>query len=140
MTHILIATDGSSAAEAAVAEGVELARLLGARVTLVAVRPHLEDAHAALERALALAEEAGVDAEYEVAEGDAAAEILRAARYCEADLIVVGSRGRGAVAGTLLGRVSRSVLERSTVPVVVVNRRDTARARRRARELAHTPA
>lgn len=38
----------------------------------------------------------------------------------DADALVVGSRGRGAFAGLLLGSVSQRCAERSTCPVVVV--------------------
>ncbi|GAA3974034.1 universal stress protein [Thermobifida alba] len=47
--------------------------------------------------------------------------LLDAGRY--ADLVVVGSHGRGSVAGLLLGSVSQSVLHRATSPVAVVRHR-----------------
>jgi nucleotide-binding universal stress UspA family protein len=47
-------------------------------------------------------------------------EILKAADTENCDLIVMGSHGKGLLRTTLLGSVSRSVLERSKKPVLIV--------------------
>jgi nucleotide-binding universal stress UspA family protein len=52
--------------------------------------------------------------------GDTVEEILGYADTHDVDVIVVGSRGQGAVAATLLGSVSRAVLREARRPVVVV--------------------
>jgi nucleotide-binding universal stress UspA family protein len=68
-----------------------------------------------------MAEEAGVEGEFEVFEGDAAEEIANIAESRNADLVVVGTRGLGSIAGSLLGSVSAGVIRRSKRPVVVVH-------------------
>jgi nucleotide-binding universal stress UspA family protein len=135
MKRILVATDGSAGARAAVAEGLEIAEETRASVTFVYVRHpisllgrpgyqrklsrQLGRARLALADAMEEADRLGVDADSDITEGDVVDEILRAAVYREADLIVVGSRGRGTVSGTLLGSVSRELLEVAPVPVLV---------------------
>lgn len=52
--------------------------------------------------------------------GDPREEILRFAGVIDADLIVVGSRGRGGITHLLLGSVSSYVVQRSPVPALVV--------------------
>jgi len=52
--------------------------------------------------------------------------ILGQAERLEADLIVVGSHGHGAVYDMLVGSISSEVIRRSTVPVLVVPARDPA--------------
>jgi nucleotide-binding universal stress UspA family protein len=52
--------------------------------------------------------------------GDPAQEIVAAAKDRKADLIVVGSRGHGRLAGLLLGSVAQKVISLAHCPVVVV--------------------
>lgn len=51
--------------------------------------------------------------------GDAAGKIVGLARKRVADPIVVGSHGRGAIAGTVVGSVSREVVHDADRPVLV---------------------
>lgn len=55
-----------------------------------------------------------------LAEGDPTHEILRVAEEVKADLIVMGSHGRGGLAHMLLGSVAESVLRRAPCPVLTV--------------------
>jgi nucleotide-binding universal stress UspA family protein len=139
MNRIVIATDGSDGAWAAVQEGVELAYEVGAEVSFVSVRRdipllgepsyqehvtrQLPPARAALDRAEAAADRRGVLHESEILEGDPAACIAEVARARQADLVVVGSRGHGGLTSALIGSVSRALLTRSSAPVMVVRER-----------------
>jgi nucleotide-binding universal stress UspA family protein len=139
MNRIMIATDGSANAWAAVEEGIELASEVGAEVTFVTVRHgvpllgdpwyqrHLTDqlghAREVLDRAQAEAERHGVKCDAEILEGDPASCIIDAARYRDADLVVVGSRGHGALTSAVIGSVSRAVMGHSQVPVMIVRER-----------------
>jgi len=150
MGTIVVGTDGSKASNAAVAEAIDLARRLEAKLIVAAVRPPVPDylgeplyqerlsedlarARRALDEARRLVEQAGVEAEYELLEGDPAKEVAKLAEKRDADLVVVGTRGIGAVAGSLLGSVSAGVVRRSRRPVVVV-REPMERAREEAAE------
>lgn len=53
--------------------------------------------------------------------GDPAQEIIAAAREKRADLIVMGSRGRGQLEGLILGSVSERVLHSAQMPVLIVH-------------------
>lgn len=56
----------------------------------------------------------------EIHHGNPAAEILKAADRLNADLIVLGSHGKGALKYAFLGSVAEKVLRKSQRPVVVV--------------------
>lgn len=86
-------------------------------------------AREAVEKAMALADEAGIDADYEILDGTPAQAITAVADTHAADVIVVGSRGRGAVTSALLGSVSKALVTHSHRPVLVVKEPKHAVAR-----------
>ena len=137
MKRIVIGADGSADASCAVEKGLELALALGASVTFVCARtapssllgePYYqreldeETVHArrVAEDAAARAVELGVTASFQILDGPAADAILTVAETHDADLIVVGSRGHGAVQRVLFGSVSKAVVTRSPRPVLIV--------------------
>lgn len=71
----------------------------------------------------------GVNASLEIRTGrrDVATQIAEAAEDFDADLIVIGTHGRGAVAGAVWGSVAKSLCHASHRPVLVVPRARAAR-------------
>jgi nucleotide-binding universal stress UspA family protein len=80
---------------------------------MAATRPRLDQAVKA-----ALGRDRNLDVRDDVVHGEAAQVLLEAAR--DADLLVVGSRGLGAITGMLLGSVSEHIVRHAPCPVVVV--------------------
>ncbi len=62
----------------------------------------------------------GLEVESELREGEAGSELLKAAGECQADLIVVGSRGHTGIHRVLAGSVTRQLLHRAIASVLVV--------------------
>jgi nucleotide-binding universal stress UspA family protein len=65
--------------------------------------------------------------------------ILEQAAETDADVIVVGSRGRGTIQSLLLGSVSRALLRHADRPVLVVPASDVAAKRSAPRPLHRKP-
>lgn len=139
MKRILVGVDGSDAAAKAAAMASEIAIRFGARVTLAYVVPRLllppdayglttadvESEHRAhaeklLAHAVAQVAESGVQADTLVLHGPPAESLAEAAHAADIDLVVLGSRGRNAVARMLLGSVTDRLVHISSKPVLVV--------------------
>ena len=135
--HILLAVDGSDHSLKAAKVAGDLARLSGGTLHVVTAydelphylgEPNLSKAIA--ERTnnvekilLATVEEVGeipgeCDSEY--LEGSPAETILREAETHNADLIIMGTRGRGEMRSLLLGSQSHKVLSEASCPVMLV--------------------
>lgn len=136
---IMIATDGSVCSRMAANNGIELARLSGARVyavyvvsmehfTSMAVDFEWEIIHEALKiegsEAVNYIKGAGdvkgVIVEPVLLEGHPADELIRYAQENEIDIIVMGTLGRSGINRLLLGSVAEKVVRHSNVPVMVV--------------------
>jgi len=132
---ILVPLDGSVLGELALAPAIDLARDKSARLVLLrAAEAHttLADPTEAQVTVVREAEEylAGVRArvlaggleavETSVWYGPAADAIVEAARYRNADLIVMSSHGRSGVSRLVLGSVAESVLRATTVPILLI--------------------
>jgi nucleotide-binding universal stress UspA family protein len=61
-----------------------------------------------------------LEVRHRLAEGDPAEEILRAAEEEGADLIVMGTHGRGGLSRLLMGSVAEAVMRKALCPVLTV--------------------
>jgi len=137
---ILMPTDGSNCSQAAIREGLEVAKHMGARVTFLYVVENISSSlwispesvpygleliedlkrvgSEALSKASELAQAAGVEAEGKLVEARPVEAILAEAK--NHDLVVMGTHGRSGLDRFLLGSVTEAVLHRSEKPVLVL--------------------
>ncbi|HUJ26631.1 MAG TPA: universal stress protein [Myxococcales bacterium] len=138
MKRILVGVDGSPESETAAQKAVELAKALGAQLTIAYVvsprPPSVAETYAAevqradvLERDYVAAllfqaelrcRNQGVNAETVSLSGPVAETLADLAP--EYDVVVVGHRGRGAVSRALLGSVADRLVQICPKPVLVV--------------------
>jgi nucleotide-binding universal stress UspA family protein len=64
--------------------------------------------------------QAGISAASHLEVGDAAQVIIEASKAIKATEIVMGSHGRGALAGALMGSVAQKVVHLSKIPVILL--------------------
>lgn len=137
--RVVVGVDGSAASFAALDAGIRLAEQRGQEVTAICVperwQPHGAEIPTDLapelvrifdEQAASVRHEVeqvferypGLDAQVEEVSGSASRALVEASGH--AALVVVGSRGRGAFSGLLLGSVSADVLRHARCAVMIV--------------------
>jgi nucleotide-binding universal stress UspA family protein len=117
---IVAGVDRSDAAEPVVDAASWLASTLDTRLLVVhAVGEPVEEAEELLESLRARLQGAN-DTSMRLVEGSPADRLIEMADEEDAQLLVVGSRGRGALSSAVLGGVSRKVARDARCPVVVV--------------------
>ncbi|HLY84451.1 MAG TPA: universal stress protein [Acidimicrobiales bacterium] len=133
-SEIVVGVDGSELARRALDWALEEAAVRGVGCRLVhawnygmaatglipggALEQIGEDAQTLLDQDVAYARLSGVAVEGRLVFGVAGAVLAEESR--DADLLVVGSRGRSGLASTLLGSVSIACVHHSACPVVVI--------------------
>jgi nucleotide-binding universal stress UspA family protein len=144
ISHILVPTDGSALALKAAAYAGDLARAVGARITVLVVHDDnliqqmswgpgaamsVEQVRAAIEdgaKRKELADALTALGRQEVAPhamqlwGHPAEQVVQCALDGKVDLIVMGSHGRSGFKRVLLGSVSNTVVNHAGCPVLIV--------------------
>lgn len=141
-SRILVPTDGSDPATAALEHALDIAADQGATIQLLHVadtkEPSLtrlgDEVVDVLERegndiisaAAERADERGVSVETAVVQGDPRTVIVESATGDEFDLVVMGAHGRRGIGEYVLGSTTDCVVNRSEVPVLTVRSADDA--------------
>jgi nucleotide-binding universal stress UspA family protein len=140
MKPVLLATDGSPAAEQATEQAIELAKLLDTELVVVTawtipytaiglapppingelVTLCKDEARKVASETAARAEEAGIETRTLVMRGSPVEEICLAAERYAPRFLVMGSHGWGIFRRAVFGSVSAGVLHRAKCPVLVV--------------------
>ena len=139
MQRIIAAVDGSEESNRAARMAAELARQFDARLSLVHVIPpmpypyedyglskkelqesHRQAAETLVRKAREALGEVKVPVDQRILWGSPAEQLIDAANEAGVDLVVVGSRGRNAVARLMLGSTSDRVVHGCAKPVLVV--------------------
>ena len=145
MQMVVVGTDGSPNAEAAVRQGVRIAKAEGAALHLVSAYPDdptygesitssakrdrvnlHEVAEGMLSRTTDELDTDGIEITTDAREGDPAKVILDVAKEQDADLIVVGARGLTGIRSFLLGSVSSKLAHHTECSLLIVREKPAA--------------
>jgi nucleotide-binding universal stress UspA family protein len=138
--RLVVPTDFSPTADRALSRAIDMARALPARIELIHVHSPVlvlpppidmvslstvfpkaqEKMEEALEARAGRVRDAGVECDIQLLEGSPHVEIVALADKVQAELIVLGTHGRGGLAHAVLGSVTERVIHRATCPVLVV--------------------
>ncbi len=136
--RVLLAVDGSDHALHAARTAADLARTMNSKEFRIVVaydfippylgEPNLQyaidarinDAKAIIKKALEAVGDVPCEINTEMIEGSAAEAVLDVAVTRKSDVIVIGSRGLGTLAGLLLGSTSQKVVAHAPCPVLIV--------------------
>jgi len=136
--NIVMAVDGSEYSNRALNHANALAERFEATLWLVHIFPHTSDllgyedfeklfsrrksaGQTVLDEARQRLGEVTFKVREELQEGPEAESVIAIAKNCQADLIVMGTRGFGTIKGLVLGSVSRKVVHSAFCAVMVVH-------------------
>ncbi len=131
---ILVTLDGTPSDRAIIEHVKELAKLMGSRLVLLhvadgwaartygrdAISEEIRDDTRYLERVRGEFQQAGVDAESELAYGDPAKEIIRWIQQRGCDLVAMSTHGHRFLADIFLGTTATQVQHSISVPVLLL--------------------
>jgi nucleotide-binding universal stress UspA family protein len=117
--HLLVGTDGSKTAAIAVDRAVEVARAVGASLTIFTAGAP-DRATRVVEQEAARHAGSGVKIETETADGDPASALIDRAERGDIDLLVMGNKGMTGASRFLLGSVPNKVSHHAPVGVLIV--------------------
>jgi nucleotide-binding universal stress UspA family protein len=136
--RVLLAVDGSDHALHAARTAADLARAMNSnefRIVVAydfippylgepnlqyAIDARIDDAKAIMKKAIEAVGQIPCEINTEMIEGSAAEAVLDVAVTHNSDVIVIGSRGLGTLAGLLLGSTSQKVVAHAPCPVLIV--------------------
>ena len=96
----------------------------GPEVVRDQVAKEFRDEHKSIQAYAEQLREAGLDASARLIQGSIVETVFNEAKRFEADMLIVGSHGFGAIYDLLIGSISRGILKDTDIPVLVVPIRD----------------